>query len=432
MGFRGEAFAFDSPAEAIAAMVARVRAGARGPRTEAGALETVLGRVLAEPIVTPRDSPPFDYSAMDGYAVRVADVAEAGASVTLTVVGESRIGTEPPAMPTRPGVVRIATGAGIPDGANAVVRREDVDEHEAAGQGGAPGAAVSSVSLSPKVISGLSPGDNIRRRGENARARAMVLNIGSVLTSAAIGTLASVGAASPRVYARPRVAIITTGDELVPPGATPGAYQIHDSNAPTIRAALSAHPWINVVSIARTRDESDRLIDALCAALAAADAIILTGGVSMGHRDPVRAALEQLGTQVVFHGLPQRPGKPMLGGISPRLGASIPVFALPGNPVSAMVTCVRIVLPVLASLAGITRWPPAPRVAIANPDSKSLELWWHRLVRVNAHGDAELVDGRGSGDIVAGGRSDGFIEVPPASIAGEKPTGLFPFYPWPA
>jgi molybdopterin molybdotransferase len=166
-----------------------------------------------------------------------------------------------------------------------------------------------------------------------------------------------------------------------------------------------------------------------------ADAVVLSGGVSMGHRDPVRGVIEAEGGDVVFHGLPQRPGKPMLGAIRMRTDRTlVPIFGLPGNPLSAMVTCTRIVMPVLARLAGATRGPGAHRVRVMNPDEKTLDLWWHRLVKINDSGDAELLGARGSGDMIAAGQSDGFIELPPSgwgdAQSGRSDDALYPFYPW--
>lgn len=474
MGFRGQDCAFDSPAAAVAGVVARLAGAGASRPPEAVALDAARGRVLAGEVRSDRDSPAFDYSAMDGYAVRAADVeaairrADAGGSITLAVVGESRIGAAPPVLPGAPngagmgaapagvggGAIRIVTGAAIPLGADAVLRREDVIEHAAEGSAAsAPrGERIVSISIAPSVTAkgGVRVGDHIRRRGENARAGETVLAAGTVLTAAALGTLAAVGCVRPRVHPRVRVAVITTGDELVSPEATPGAYQIRNSNAAVIRAVLGAHAWIEVVtrpdgSVMHAGDEEGALDAVLEAAIRDADAVVLTGGVSMGHRDPVRAAVERVGAEIIFHGLPQRPGKPMLGAVVRRAGGAssgvrVPVFGLPGNPISAMVTCTRIVLPVLAALAGAAAAIRAPRlVPLANPDGKTLGLWWHRLVRINAvggAGEAELIDGRGSGDIIAGGRSDGFIEVPPSTAAhGAAPArsmpALVPFYPWP-
>jgi molybdopterin molybdotransferase len=353
-----------------------------------------------------------------------------------------------------PPAIRIVTGAAIPEGADAVLRREDVVEH---GAGlAADGECITSISLAPNVATrgGVRVGDNIRHRGENARAGETVLAAGTVLTAPALGTLAAVGCVRPRLHPRVRVAVITTGDELVSPQATPGPYQIRNSNAAVIRAVLGAHAWIEVVTLSggtvmHAGDEEGALDAVLKAAIGHADAVVLTGGVSMGHRDPVRAAVERVvegGGGIVFHGLPQRPGKPMLGAVVHRAAGAgaqerVPIFGLPGNPISAMVTCTRIVLPVLASLAGIAPGVAAgvgaPRlVPLTNPDGKTLDLWWHRLVRLNGTGGVELIDVRGSGDIIAGGRSDGFIEVPPTTaadgpVSAPVTPALVPFYPWP-
>ena len=460
MGFRGQDFAFDSPAAAVAGMISRLAGANRPPETIA--FDTAHGRVLAEDVLADRDSPAFDYSAMDGYAVHAADVdaawriAETGATLTLAVVSESRIGTPPPILPgasrrdgTTATAIRIVTGAAIPDGADAVVRREDVVEH--AGGSAAHGEHVTSISIAPNVAArgGVHAGDNIRRRGENARARDVVLPAGTMLTAAALGTLAAVGCVRPLVRPRLRVAVITTGDELVPPAATPGPYQIRNSNAAVIHAVLAPRAWIEVVTIPghqtmHAADDAGAMDAVLRAAIEHCDAIVLTGGVSMGHRDPVRAAVEHVsggGGEIVFHGLPQRPGKPMLGAVVRRANGAtgsqpvpaLPIFGLPGNPISAMVTCTRIVLPVLAALAGLSAARARALgtqglVRLANPDGKSLDLWWHRLVRLNAAGEAELIDARGSGDIIAGGRSDGFVELPPASAPA--PSAIVPFYPW--
>lgn len=440
MGFRGQAFAFDSPAAAIAGMIARLGdPPADRPRETVG-LEDAAGRILAEDVRADRDSPAFDHSAMDGYAVYAADLLAAaraaGPSETIAVpvVGESRIGTEPPALPngSRGAVaVRIATGAPIPPGSDAVVRREDVAENAACARGG-----TTSIGVAPSIAARVKPGDHIRRRGENARAGEAVLAAGGVLSAAAVGTLAAVGVSHPRVLAPLRVAVIVTGDELVDSGGSPAAFQVRNSNGPSVGAALASERWTEVVRVIRVGDDG-QLDGVLKEACTEADAVVLTGGVSMGHRDPVRPSVERLGAEVVFHGLPQRPGKPMLGAVLRRASdaraRSVPVFGLPGNPVSALVTCVRIVLPVLAACAGAKRTPFSciPRfVELSSPGGRTLDLWWHRLVRL-APGPAglpraELVDGRGSGDIVAAGMSDGFVEVRPAGTAA-----AVPFYAWP-
>lgn len=443
MGFRGQAFAFDSPGAAVAAVVARVCAPHPARPSEGVGLTGATGRILAGDICTDRDSPSFDYAAMDGYAVCATDLVappETGSNaatraLTLPVGGESRIG-EPPSASfdgvRRPIAVRIATGAPIPPGADAVIRREDVLEH-AEERGG----AVTSIGIGAEVAARIKRGDHIRRQGENAPAGAVVLDAGEPISAAGLATLAAVGSTRPAVFARLRIAVITTGDELVAPHHTPTAFQSRNSNAPAIRAILASQAWTDVMSASHIRDDGD-LAGALEHAGHKADAVVLTGGVSMGHRDPVRSAVERVGAEIVFHGLPQRPGKPMLGAIlqQPRRHAAraVPIFGLPGNPVSALVTCVRIVLPVLAHCAGARRTPPEclPRlVAVRNPDGRTLDLWWNRLVRLVVDADglpqAELIDGRGSGDIVAAGRSDGFVEIPPGASSA-----ILPYYAWPS
>ena len=426
MSFRGQPYAFESPAAAIAGMVARLERSRSTELAESCALDRAIGRVLAEAVVADRDSPPFDTSAMDGYAVRVADLAGEGASITLPIVGESRIGMPPPVLPSGAGAgaIRIVTGAAIPPGADAVIRREDVEERTSTRS--APSAGVATIALSDAARR-VARGAHIRHRGENARAGDRLLEAGTVLSASSIGALAACGCAAPRVITRQRVGVIVTGDELVPIDAQPDAFQLRDSNGSTLHATLAAHAWLEVLAPEHAVDEGARVEALLRARVEACDVVVLSGGVSMGHRDPVRAAIEAIGADIVFHGLPQRPGKPMLGAIARRAdGRSVVIFALPGNPISAMVTARRIVVPVLAALTGARMAPRAPRVTVANADDALLDLWWHRLVRITDAGEAELVAGRGSGDIVAGGHSDGFIEVPPRT----RSEGSFQYFAW--
>ena len=184
----------------------------------------------------------------------------------MKVLGEVVIGTAPGAMPA--GAVRIVTGAAVPAGAEAIVRREDVEER--AGEIGVGERAAR-----------VRAGDNIRRRGENGRAGDVVLEAGTVLSGAAVGTLAAVGCVRPAVFRRVRVAVITTGDELVAPGETPGAYEVRNSNGPVVAQVLGAHAWAEVVSCEHVRDEGPGLGAALRGAVADADAVVLTCGVSM-------------------------------------------------------------------------------------------------------------------------------------------------------
>ncbi len=408
-------YEFDSPAAAVGAMVRGIGDTGLGRPSLARPLIQARGMVLAERVTLDRNSPAFDQSSMDGYAVRTSDLVGSGAGadvIALDVACESRIGHPPPEMPSRPAGVRIATGAPLPLGpraADAILKREDVTEIEHNGE-------VTRIVIPRATLAKAAVGQFIRRQGENARAGDPLLNPGTLLTSAALGALAAVGCTNPSVYQPVRIAIITTGDEVVGDDAALGTHQIRNANAPTLAAIVSAHGWLDLASAAHMRDDGPALLTALREAVDHCDAVILSGGVSMGHRDPVRAAVESLGAAVVFHGLPQRPGKPMLAAIL-RTGsesrAPVPIFGLPGNPVSSLVTCTRIVVPVLGALAGLARWPDPPLVRVANGDEQAIGLWWHRPVRGVGPGLVELVAARSSGDSIAAGASDGFVEVPP-------------------
>ena len=401
-------FAFPSPAEALAALVAHIRP----VETQSIALEDSPGRILAQPIIADRPSPAVDVSSMDGYAVRVADVTTA----ELKIAGEVRIGREPPVLPPD-ACLRIVTGGAIPLGADAVIKREDVTEH--------PDRIL--LRRDTRVQSG----QNIRRAAENVVAGARVIDGGLRITPTITAALAAFGVASPIVHRRVRVAILTTGDEVVPPAAQPTRWQLRDSNAPALRALLHPLPFIDFQHTHIPDDES-AMHGAIAHALASSDALLLTGGVSMGHRDFVADALAAIGVRTLFHGLPQRPGKPILGGIT---ADGRPVLALPGNPVSVMVTARRIALPAILARAGLRGMGILPMslgpiaasfVHITNPDAKSTDLWWHRLVRLTSPGNAELIDSKSSGDLVGAARADGFIELPP-HLTGPGP---WPFYPW--
>jgi molybdenum cofactor synthesis domain-containing protein len=186
---------------------------------------------------------------------------------------------------------------------------------------------------------------------------------------------------------------------------------------------VQSRAWTELSEQRRIGDDPAALRDAAQSLLRGADALLLTGGVSMGPRDFIPAVLAELGARVVFHRLPQRPGKPILGAVLPD---GRPILGLPGNPQSVMVTARRFGLPVLARLAGL-REPGFPWPArLEGAGETRIDLWWHRLARVVGPGVVEAVDGRGSGDVSAAARSDGFCEVPP----GQSGPGPWPFYPW--
>lgn len=396
-----ERYAFPSPAAALDAFLPRLApvAAESVPLADAG------GRILAEPVAADRPSPAVDVSAMDGYAVRAA---EAAAAEQLPIAGRALIGREPPTLP--PGAcIHIVTGAPIPPGADAVIRREDVTE------------APDHIRLSPEARA-VRPGTSIRRRGENAPEGAAILEPGLELTPAAIGALAAFGVVRPRVRRGVRVAILTTGDEVVDPAETPTPWCLRNSNGYALQALFSRRRWSEVAYATHVPDDPASLERAFREALERCDAVIATGGVSMGDRDYVPAAVRAVGGEVVFHRIPQRPGKPILGAM---LKDGRPILALPGNPVSVLVTARRMATAVLERLAGITK-PTPPETARIADDGKRLDLWWHRLVRLTGPGEATLIDGRGSGDIPGAAGADGFVEIPPH----EGGPGPWPFYSW--
>jgi len=296
------------------------------------ALAEALGRVLAEEVASADDVPGFDNSAMDGYAVRAVDTTGAGpkAPVHLRVVDESRAGHPAQRSLSAGEAVAISTGAVIPAGADSVVRVEDTD-------GGAEVVA---------VIAPVEAARNIRRAGEDIRAGETVLHPGTELGPAEIGVLASVGLAEVSCAQRPRVTLLSTGDELQPPGEPlrPGA--IRNSNAHSV-AALIERGGAELTRVELVGDDLEVTTAAIAAALAG-EVVVICGGVSVGEHDHVRPALAELGVEQVFWGVALRPGKPTYFGTH----RDALVFGLPGNPVSAMVTFSLFVRPAIRRMLG--------------------------------------------------------------------------------
>jgi molybdopterin molybdotransferase len=328
----------------LATARARVLAEVRPLPSEQVQLADALGRVLAADVASDVDLPPFDASAMDGFAVQAGPAAE------LAVVGESRAG-RPAERPLGPGeAMRISTGAAVPEGAEAVV---PVESTEAAGRAEAPeeggadtargGGAAQRVRVPARA-----PGDHIRRAGEDVRAGEKVLRAGARLGPAAIAVLAALGRPEVACGTRPRVAVLVTGDELIDPGAPLGPGQVRDANAYSL-AAQAQRADARVVRGDLVRDDLDETVAALATALEQADVVCISGGVSVGAHDHVRPALARLGVEERFWGIALKPGKPTWFGLK----APTLVFGLPGNPVSAMVTFQLLARPALERLAGI-------------------------------------------------------------------------------
>jgi molybdopterin molybdotransferase len=393
---------FASPEDALSVLCGRLKPVA----VETVPLEQAAGRVLAAPALADRDSPPCDVSAMDGYAVRLADLRQR----SLDVAGEASMGQPPPALPAGK-TVRIFTGAPVPPTAEAVIQREHVTEE--------PHQIILRPFPKPPMH-----GMNIRRQGENAHAGEFVASAGTAITAATAATLASFGCARLSVYRRVRAGIITTGSELVSTEASAAPWQIRDSNGPSLAALFAARAWVDVFSPVRVSDDRAAMHHLVADTLARCDALLLTGGVSAGQYDFVPDVVAALGGETIFHRLPMRPGAPVLGAVGPQGQA---ILGLPGNPVSVMITARRVAWTALRLLAGFAEpGLRVPVVRLSNVDDKSLGSWWFRLVRLRDAGLAELVPTRGSGDVVSLGRSDGFVEVPPETTGA----GPWPFYAW--
>jgi molybdopterin molybdotransferase len=302
------------------------------------ALADVLGRVLAEDVTSPEDVPSFDNSAMDGFAVRAADTqgASADSPVSLALVGESRAGTPAQASLSAGQAISISTGAMVPSGADAVVRREDATR------------ADQTVEIHVDV----RPGLDIRRAGEDAAAGDRVMDAGTTIGPGEAGVLASVARSEALCARRPAVAVLTTGDELLEPSDPMRPGGIRNSNAHTVpalvRRAGGEPAQVSTVpdDAAATRERIEGALDA--------EVVVISGGVSVGDHDHVRPALAELGVEEVFWGLALRPGKPTWFGVhggGPGEGGAL-VFGLPGNPVSVMVTFTLICRPAIRALMG--------------------------------------------------------------------------------
>jgi molybdopterin molybdotransferase len=389
---------------------------------ETGELLAARGRVLAETLIADRDFPPFARATRDGYAVRAADVEQVPAR--LEVIGEVKAGDSSVNVAVGPGqAISIMTGAPLPTGADAVVMVEHTASREA------------SVEIQRSVKSG----ENFVPRGAEAQGGQTLVEPGRRLDHSLVAISAAVGKSGVRVFRKPRVAVLSTGDELVEIGATPGAAQIRNSNSYSLAAQVEEAGG-EAVRLPIAPDEPARL-RALIKEGLACDLLLLTGGVSMGKYDLVEQVLGELEAEFYFTGARIQPGKPVVFGscsgsavvtasadrlsaASTRTGMSAPhgpgqhyFFGLPGNPVSTMVTFRVFVEPVIAALAG------------ARPESLAfLRLRLKKEVRTKtgltrflpavisgefAESEVELAAWQGSGDIAALARANCYLVIPP-------------------
>jgi molybdopterin molybdotransferase len=329
---------------------ARILSHVRPLPAETVALMDALGRVLAEDVYAPFDVPPMANSAMDGYAVRWADIQRAGPNnpAVLPIVGEVAAG-HPAAGPLAPGqTMRIMTGAPVPAGCDTVVQFEETDEVERRGSG--PASALREIG----ILSALPLGSNVRAAGGDVVKGVLIFSSGTLLRAAHLGVLASIGRGTVAAVRKPVVAIMATGDELREPGEPLGPGQIYNSNSYAIAAqviATGAAPLVLPIA----RDTLDDLTAKLEAGLGA-DLFITSAGVSTGEYDLVKDVLSKQGS-MDFWRVRMRPGKPLAFGLLRRAdGSQVPHIGLPGNPVSSMVAFDQFARPAIFTLMG----RPAP------------------------------------------------------------------------
>ena len=360
--------------------------------TELIPVDEADGRVLGEDLLSHVDLPPFDYSAMDGYAVVAADFQGSG-PWELPVAFEQRAGASGGRV-TPGSVARIFTGASLPAGADAIVMQEDTEKR---------GARVL-VRASPR------PGNHVRRRGEDLARGAVALMQGTRLNPFRVGLAAALDRAQVRVARRPRVALLCTGDELRDAGSPERAGSIPDSNGPSL-AALARRTGAQVVRLPRTSDDLELTRAAIRAALLDHDVLLTVGGVSVGDHDVVKAALEAEGVAIDFWKVKIKPGKPLAFG---RQGSAF-VLGLPGNPVSAQLTLCLFGLPLLRALQGDVRAVPIPmRVKLASAISqKPGRLGFYRA---RLEGDvAHVHENQASGAPTSMASADVLVMVPEGS-----------------
>jgi len=354
-------------------------------------LATALGRVLAADVISPLDVPAHDNSAMDGYALRAADLSAGGES-RLQVAGTALAG-KPHAGELGSGqAIRIMTGAVVPTGADTIVMQEVVRRE---------GELLF-------VPPGQQAGQNVRRRGEDLAAGSVALPAGRLLGPAELGLAASLGLGELSVRLRPRVAVFSTGDEIASIGTPLGAGQIYDSNRYTLHGMLT-RLGCEIVDLGVVADRPGELEAAFGHAAATADAIVTSGGVSVGDADFVRDIMARLG-EVAFWRISMKPGRPMAFG---RLGTAL-LFGLPGNPVATMVAFYQFVQPALLKLMGVSPLPEpqlfeaVSREAIRKPAGRT-EFLRGRLSRVDGRLSVSLTGAQGSGILRSMSEADCFI-----------------------
>ena len=359
-------------------------------RTERVPLSGANGRVLAEDVRAAADVPPFARAAMDGYAVRAADTSGATKEHPrpLTRVGTVFTGQMPDRAVAAGECIEIATGAPMPEGADAVVIVEETDGE---------------VSGSVRVFSAVTPGQNIGSQGADIKRGQHVLRAGVQLTPSRIGAIAALGVGDVQVYARPQIAILSTGNELVEPGLPLGPGQIYDINRFSVAAAIFAHGGI-AVPHRTAADTIDALSEAIDECLEE-DVIVFSGGSSVGERDLVLDILGARG-ELIFHGIALKPGKPTAFG---RVDGKL-FFGMPGYPTSCLSNAYVLLVPALRRFA---RLPPQTTRSLMLPLSHRISSapGRHQIYTVRIVDGTAVPAFKSSGDITSMSQADGYIEI---------------------
>lgn len=388
-------------------------AGAPVDRVETVALSDANGRVLASAVTARADVPPFSRAGMDGYAVRAGDTrgATRDRPRTLTKVATVYTG-EVSAVPVLEGqCIEISTGAPMPDGADAVQMVEETDAR--------PGNEI-------LMFAEVQPGQSVGARGADIQSGQVVVAAGETLNSSRIGSLAAIGVSSVAVYARPRVAILSTGNEIVEPGQELKPGQIYDINRFTLSAVVSDNGGVPVPRppAPDTLDSLLNTIDDLTKAhlkvgtTATCDIIVFSGGSSVGERDLIRDAISARG-RLLFHGVAVKPGKPTGLGLVNRT----PVFAMPGYPTSCLSNAHMLLVPMLRRIA---RLKPKVNTTLRLPLARRITsaAGRHQFYTVRIEDGTAVPAFKGSGDITSMSRADGYIEIPANVDAVEAGTSV--------
>ncbi len=375
-------------------------------------LTEAVGHCLGRDLKADRDQPPTDRSAMDGYALRAVDIADCPQSLQL--IGEVAAGSDARVKVRANTCVRILTGAPVPPGADVVVKVEETSETN----------NVVTFNVAQKS------GKNIRFKGEEIKRRDVALAKGVRLDPIQIGLCAALGAATIKVYRKPTVAILCTGEELLPVAAGVKPHQLRDSNGPSLCAALQEHGFDQYYHEI-IPDDFEVTVERIKSVAVEFDVIIITGGVSVGKYDYVPEAIKKIGGKILYHGVAMKPGKPQLYAT---LSRNRHIFGLPGNPLSVMTGFHEFTLPALKRLSGVvaSKCRPGLFLAVTESIKSKGDRTQYAPMKINYTNNGPTISPIktcGSGDLPGGVRADGVAIIPCDARKCRKGARL-EFHPW--